>query len=220
MKGFSYTDAEFERIDAAIGPCLPGRDRADMLEHIDWAAMDYVNMRSDNVSMADVRNQLRELAEALAQAGRRMDALDLPSELYFILAAQNAGLPKRLVGQKPEVGYLEQLLKVALAAAEMPPVKSASRKNEPLAHFIRALARIVELWTGQKARGPAYRDYDETYNGWFLDLVKACLEPLPTDDSHKSDAALAKAVQRALGAKDKPRPIRPLVCPLYGAHSL
>ena len=220
MKAFSYTDADLERIDAAIGPCLLGRDRADMLQHIDWAAMDYVNMTNHKFSMAHIRNQLRELARTLTEARRQMNALDLNSELYFILAAQKAGLPKRIVGQKPEVEQLEKLAKAAAVAAEMPHVKSAPRKNEPLAHFIRTLAWIVERWTGEPVRSRSYSDYDQTYGGPFFGLVKACLVPLCTADSYKRDAALAKAVQRALAREDKWRPIRPLLCPLYEAHSL
>jgi hypothetical protein len=181
----TYSSADLDRIAEAIGPCLPDRGQGEMLEHIERAAQDYQTERS---SAAAARKQLRALAEAVAEANRRLEALDLHADICLVWAAREGGLELRH-------DYLTELAAVADRAATMPDVRTGPQKNAALDDFLRAIADIVEHFAGWR-RKVTYSDYDECYSGRFLGLAKACREPLAVEQM--SDEALAQVIRRRL----------------------
>ena len=167
-----------------------------MLEHIDRAAQDHLT--EPPTSIREVRDQLRELADVLAQAGKAYYDLGWGAAFALTSTAKDRGI------EPLDCDYLKKLADVAKAAAAGMSVVKRGPQDDRLNTFIRTLDAYVfhfAGWRGVHTVKRVYveaKDEDETlYSGDFFEVVKACIEPLGIK---KSDAALAKAIERA---KDK-----------------
>jgi hypothetical protein len=192
-----YRFRDLLRIARWIGrPCA---GRRELLEHIIRGAGDY-SVRDEIASRAEYRGQLLTLADALGKANQAFEALGLGAELHLRLAAARRGFGM------PMVDCLADFADVADTAAEdILDGRERPARRRPLIEFIRHINDGLEHYAGWSLKCAAHDrvDFDalddvrsaDFYYGKSLELVKACLEPLGI---HKSDAALAKDIERAI----------------------
>jgi hypothetical protein len=203
----AYSSTALEAIADKIGRCREGRDHAEMLEHIERAAQDY--LAGKGAPPAEVRNQLHNLSAAVEEADRLLAGLDVRADLRLAWAGMKRGFVFHH-------DYLENLAEMVAAAADAEDELVSSGPEEgALNSFIRALSSIIEYFAGWHAVSTHTRVFidapddaehpellertESRYSGKFLDVVKACAEPLGVK---KKDPAWDKAIRRAL-ARDK-----------------
>jgi hypothetical protein len=226
-----YDQDALRRIANAIGRCLDGQDQREMLERIEQAAQDLTcetmaasrkaaarsqleavgadpeliafvesgwSDHPGEPSHADDKKNLRKLAELVREAHQLSRELSRYGALHLESATIERGCS--------QPNYLTEYAAAAEDAAGAVDVKS--RGDIEFRDFISTIARIVEHfagWSGVYTVGRVYSDGEDDivdearYSGRFFEVVKACIEPLGI---RKGDAALAKAISRAL-AKDR-----------------
>jgi hypothetical protein len=128
---------------------------------------------------------LREAAAALRRVDRLLGELGPIGNGHLAYEEVQRGV-------KARGAYLADYADAVDAAASGVPVKRGPERSA-FDRFICALADIVEYFCGWRSVY-TYDDVEGAWTGRFLEVVKACSEPLGIK---KKDPALTKAISRA-----------------------